>query len=115
MSPEDLHARCRASLGPRYLNRIAERLRVSQRHVGAWAEGRTPIPERHVEAIERLLAAQVAADALVTRWVEALSKRASEEEIDRTDILAALARRPEIGAACAAAAEDHRAPLSRRA
>lgn len=114
MSPEDLHARGRASLGPRYLARIAERLRVSHRNVEAWAGGHAPIPERHVDAIERFLAAQAEADQLVSRWIEALNKRAAEAELDRSDILAALARRPEIGAACAGAADDQRASLSRR-
>ncbi len=114
MSPEDLRARASGALGPRYLIRIAERLRVLHRNVEAWAEGHAPIPERHVEAIERFLAAQVEADQLVSRWIEALNKRAAEAELDRSDILAALARRPEIGAACVLAADDYRAPLSRR-
>lgn len=114
MRPEELQERGRRALGPRFLSAIACRLRVDARHVEAWAAGRVEIPERHAEAIERLLAAQGEADQLVARWIEALHKRAGEESLDRADILAALARRSEIGAACAAAGEDLRSPLSRR-
>lgn len=112
MNPEDLHARIRAALGPRYLVLIAERLHVAHWNVETWAGGHILIPERHVVVIERFLAVQAETDYLVTRWIEALNQRAAEAELDRANIPASLAKWPEIGAACVNCAHDQSTPFA---
>lgn len=113
MTPADLAAHGRALYGAAYVVPLAARLGVSDRVVGAWADGRLPIPADKASRVEALTESRAAATQLVERFLAALDVRAAEAGIERADVLAVLARRPEIGAAFVRAAEGRRAAVGR--
>lgn len=114
MSPEEFSTRAQSEFGHGYITAIAARLRVSDRHVTAWAEGKVEIPPQHVEALNRLFQSREEARQLVERFLAALTARAAEAGIERADIAAALAGDIDVRLACAGLRDAGRQPLSRR-